>query len=255
MKCLICLDLDGCLLDDNKQISQATIDCIKQCKELGCIIAFNTTRNFNRVKKYLPLIQPDYVNCLSGCLVRKQNGTELFNQAISNTDLQKVFDITNKYNYLNLVCSEWTESEYVTNQDYAKRHNKKYASIQDIQNIPSYKLIYFFEDTVEQKALEELYSCNVNVVFSNSNKYIRIMPKRDKWDGIKIILDDLKIDDLKIVSFGNDLTDYTTLQNSTFGVAMINSKPELLKSAKHITKYSNNQDGIAIFLKELFKFN
>lgn len=253
MKYLICLDLDGCVLSDEKTVSQELIDTIKLCKQNGCIIAFNTTRNFNRVKKYLPLLEPDYTNCLCGCLVRKSNGEELFNKKIPSTELQKVFNILNNYKELNLACSEWTDEEFVTDKDYAKRHNKKCLNKEELQKIDSYKLIYLFENNIDEKILNKIRQLDLNITLSQKNKYLRIMPNQDKWNGIEIILKDLNIDNLKIISFGNDHTDIQTIKNSHVGVAMINSTEELLSVAKNITEFNNNESGIAKYLKNYLK--
>lgn len=252
MKYLICLDLDGCVLDDEKNVGQELIDVIANCKKHGCVVTFNTTRNFNRVKRYLTDLNPDYVNCLSGCYVKKLSGDELFNYCIPEQNKQQVFKVTNKYKELNLVCSEWVNEEFVTSKDYALKHNKTCKSLHEIQKQESYKLIYFFDKDIPPNVQNELNECNVNATISTKHKYLRIMPKRDKWDGIKVILDDLKFKDIKIISFGNDLTDYITLQNSHVGVAMLNAEEDLKKDAKYITEFSNNENGIAQFLKKYF---
>ena len=42
------------------------------------------------------------------------------------------------------------------------------------------------------------------------------------------------------------------MKNAAYGVAMANSKPEVLDAAKYIA-LSNDEDGVAEFLKQQFK--
>ena len=66
---IIALDLDGTLLNDQKQISEYDKLVLKKCQEKGHKIVINTTRNYLRTVRYQEEINADYINCFNGNLV------------------------------------------------------------------------------------------------------------------------------------------------------------------------------------------
>ena len=251
MKYLICLDLDGTALNDNGEISELLIDIIKQYKQKGHVIAFNTTRNYNRVKKYAEILNPDYINCLSGNYVADNKGNVFFNNFISKDIVSEVNKIIDNYKDINLICSELTHSEMVLSKEYALEHNKIYATKEVINNSPSYKLIYLFENEPTNDLLNALNNLHINYNISKKHKYIRIMPKKDKWDGIKLIIENLPLKKVKVISFGNDMSDLNTLINSDIGVAMKNADDNLKTQISNISEFDNNHNGVANYLKKI----
>ena len=65
---MIVMDLDGTLLDDNKNISTYTISILEKCKEAGIIIAFTTVRSIKATKRISNLVNPDILILNDGAL-------------------------------------------------------------------------------------------------------------------------------------------------------------------------------------------
>jgi len=251
MKYLICLDLDGTVLNDKGEIGNELIDVIKKCKEKKYLIAFNTTRNYNRVKKYAEILKPDYINCLSGSYVANSKEKVLFNNCIPKEMVLKINNLIDNYKDITLICSELTHSEMVLDKDYSLKHNKIYATKEIINNSQSCKLIYLFKDNVPTDLLNSLNNFNITYSVSIKHKYIRIMPKTDKWEGIQLILNDLSFKKIKVISFGNDMSDFNTLINSDIGVAMSNAIEDLKSQLPNVTEFDNNNDGVAKYLQKV----
>lgn len=69
-KKLICLDLDGTLLKDDKTISVNTINTIKQVMALGHVVCLLTGRNHNTSIYYYKLLGLNTLMCnLEGCII------------------------------------------------------------------------------------------------------------------------------------------------------------------------------------------
>ncbi|MDI7186560.1 Cof-type HAD-IIB family hydrolase [Leptospira santarosai] len=71
-----------------------------------------------------------------------------------------------------------------------------------------------------------------------------------KWSGISRFLSLKGLDGNGVVAFGDERNDLEMLLHCGAGFAMKNAIPEIKKSAKHVTRYSNEEDGVALSLVE-----
>ncbi|EMJ99327.1 Cof-like hydrolase [Leptospira sp. B5-022] len=72
-----------------------------------------------------------------------------------------------------------------------------------------------------------------------------------KWTAIQSYLNISDLNEAGVISFGDELNDKEMLFSSGYGFAMKNAVSSLKEGASYITKYSNNEDGIAMTLLEL----
>ncbi|TGK04041.1 Cof-type HAD-IIB family hydrolase [Leptospira semungkisensis] len=72
-----------------------------------------------------------------------------------------------------------------------------------------------------------------------------------KWAAIESYLKASGLEETGVISFGDEWNDREMLKHSGYGFAMKNAVPKLKEEAEYITKYSNNEDGIAMTLLEL----
>ncbi len=83
-------------------------------------------------------------------------------------------------------------------------------------------------------------------------KYIDVMRKgSSKSNAIKILADHLHIDKEEIVVMGDGANDFPMFEMSGYKVAMENGNEMLKEKADYITT-TNNQDGVAKALEEIF---
>lgn len=73
-----------------------------------------------------------------------------------------------------------------------------------------------------------------------------------KWSGIKNIIRKLNFDKLEIISFGDDINDYTMLKNSDISFVMKNSNNDFLLDRFNKTLYTNNENGVFYELKRIY---
>ena len=106
---LIAIDLDGTLLDDNKEISQDNKIAIQKAKTYGIKIIIASGRPYFRVKEILQQLDlnhnTDYVITYNGgCILIGDNSEIIYEQRLSNQDICEIINffhnINNDKNYL-----------------------------------------------------------------------------------------------------------------------------------------------------------
>ncbi|XDD52261.1 HAD family hydrolase [Leptospira sp. WS92.C1] len=71
-----------------------------------------------------------------------------------------------------------------------------------------------------------------------------------KWSGISRFLALKGLDGGGVIAFGDERNDLEMLLHSGAGFAMKNAISEIKNSARHVTRYSNEEDGVALALVE-----
>ena len=70
---LLLFDLDGTLLNNEKQISKRTLSALNACRAKGIIIGVSTSRSEQNSLDFLSELQPDILISSGGALVKKGN--------------------------------------------------------------------------------------------------------------------------------------------------------------------------------------
>jgi hydroxymethylpyrimidine pyrophosphatase-like HAD family hydrolase len=77
-----------------------------------------------------------------------------------------------------------------------------------------------------------------------------LVPKGiDKYTGVQTISELLGVDNKDVIAFGDEFNDEQMIQHAGFGVAMKNAQPKIKAVADAITKYDNDEDGLAHFIE------
>lgn len=86
---LLLFDLDGTLLDNDKNISARTLDALKKCREKGVLIGVSTSRSEQNSLTFLSELAPDILISSGGALVKK--GDEyIYKAEMSEDETQKM---------------------------------------------------------------------------------------------------------------------------------------------------------------------
>ena len=243
----IILDLDGTLLDDNKKISDKTIEFLKQIKEDIKIIPASA-RQFCTIKPYLEkldlLDDNNYTICFNGSLIVNNKEKELFSSYIDKNVVIKIDDFILDNNI------DWTYYLY----DSRLLRN-------DISNIDEfvnknkiYKIVGISTPEVIDKIRNNLPKCildNLEITSSELNRIEFVNKGMTKVKAIELLLNKLDIDKEKVVAIGDGDNDIDMIKYVGCGIAMLNS-PEIVKeNADIVTKRSNNEDGVYYVINEL----
>ncbi len=270
MKYLIALDLDGTLLNDDKNITKETNEYLTKLISEGHKVVISTGRPYAGMGRYYEELKLDtpIVNS-NGALVHSPNDKNFITRHVG-IDKDIIIDICSKMEYCIVEGFFGFENKmYYTN-------SFKYLS----------PFIHFNEDSiVKQGRLHEICDCNAGSLillikaeahkefeeyvkssydgieirfFYNDDKYYLYevyLKCISKASGLQYVLDYYNMDKKQLIAFGDGTNDIEMLEYAYVSVAMINSNPKVLECAKYITKLDNNNNGVIHFLDHYLGYN
>jgi len=255
---MLCLDIDGTLLNSKHQITQKTKNAIrkvtKEQKIPVILVSARMPKGIVFLAKELELCAP--IICYSGALIIDHNGEILRSHYIEVSYMKKIYSIVKKYNisislykddeWYSEDREEWVEQEEViTNltssiQDYQKlfiswEHEgcNKILCMGDEDKIASLK-----------NELSSIFHEELNIYLSKPT-YLEIMPKSSsKTSAIAVLLAKYNIDQKTLIAIGDNYNDINMIEYAGLGIAMGNAPDDVKCYADCITA-SNDEEGVA----------
>lgn len=93
----------------------------------------------------------------------------------------------------------------------------------------------------------------VEVTSSEPNRIEFVNKGMTKVKSIELVLNKLGIDKEKVVAIGDGDNDIAMLEYVGCGIAMKNSLNAVKSQANKITRYTNNENGVGIMIKEILE--
>ena len=281
---MICLDLDGTLLNDCKEISQENINLIrKACKEKEIICVFATGRPLEYVDEICNLYDSylsNYIIASNGAIIRDNKNDEVIYKApLTNTQILNLKDIFLEENADYMIV--YTDKKQVLREarntkalkDLAIIVNKKDSELKHIEdaiknnsNLSSLLCMIGGDTSALESIISRLkeiggietagignYSHKTKN-YSFESKFIDVMKKGcSKKNAIYFLADKLKIKKEEIIVMGDGSNDLSMFECAGLKIAMENADEKLKEKADFITA-SNNDDGVAKAIQK-FVFN
>ena len=252
---LISVDLDGTLLDDNKEISINTINKINELINQGYIFVIATGRPYTGTIRYLNLFKGDNpVILYNGSVIKLNNKTISF--SLSCESVKKIIDIINSKNGTYIYWCD--EVPFVNRID---NHINDYVIISKVapridnheyHNVT--KIIWFDEHDKLKEYEKELFDEITDINhFTSQPTYLEFVSnKATKGKALEFICNELKIRKEEVIAFGDGDNDLEMIKYAGLGVAMENASEIVKENAKYITR-SNNDEGVLFGLSEILK--
>lgn len=263
-------DLDGTLLNSNKEVSQENIEAIHLLHKLNKNVIIATGRPFymnlelfQTLKIKMPIISAN--GGLIYDLAKKQL---VLANSINKESLKRILNYLeeHKIDYLGYISDfmigrNFNNPSWFTKRiyPYVQEDNKfkwDYRAIDQTWNSQDYDVckLLILNEKVQDKipALLEFLKNETEFVYTVSSQaeVIDIMPLNvNKGNTLKIYADLYNIDLNRTAAFGDAANDKEMLAAVTHSVAMGNSVEELKQSAKYVAD-TNNNSGVAKKIKE-----
>lgn len=261
IKCVF-LDIDNTLTNDDGRITQHTSKTLKKLKSKGIYVVLCT----GRTNQYA--IQKSK-ECNGSPIVISDNGNLIYNydmdktyyeSVIPSNILKLVWDLSLNQNVdcvLNTIYTRYRHFKYINN-DYIKTNNfisdieqLKENVTQIVINSKNYNDLKTCQTKISQIKELEITNTNLNLKRENKSYFCDInMKGNSKGLAIEKLLKILNIKQDEVICFGDSMNDYSMFQFCKYCIAMKNSDNDLKNKAFAVTKYNNNEDGVARFIEK-----
>lgn len=267
---LVAMDLDNTLLDSNKQISEHTIEVLKEAISQGVYIVPATGRIFKSIPECLRNIEGvRYALCCNGATVYDQYEDQIiYTNHLPKEAAFEAFDILEKYHCTHDIYQNgqgYMENRYLDHLDdykvsghLLKLVNDTRLPVDDLRKhmeenpLGIEKISAFFDDMEEREAArKELIDRNIASVSSALNNNIEINQFGcDKGDGLTHLAAHLGLSMDEVMACGDAGNDTMMIKAAGIGVVMENGREDLKEIADFITK-TNDEDGVAYAIEKL----
>ncbi len=262
---LLCIDLDGTLFDDNKEIPEQTVEAIQKAFRMGVKIALVTGRMPDASDPAVKKLQvPCILACNAGTYIL-ENGKCISEESLSLETMQSVYQVTERYGVPLWIFRrrQW----FVTKMDaYVKAEMELVhcrPEVADVEKLAARwagektgpnKLLAGAEPETIKKIQAEIRAGRTDVdAACSAQNYLEIFPKgTDKGKALKTICQKLGISQEETIAFGDEELDIPMIEAAGTGIAMGNAIARLKAKADFVTK-SNNEAGIAFALDRYMK--
>lgn len=263
---LICSDIDGTLLNKNRELSEITIQQIQRVSPIPFVlISSRMPKAMRHLQSQLGNVGTPIIAYNGGLVLH--NNQVLHSAFIDNSVLETVIQLCEKTTiHLSLYFEdEWfvPAIDFWANKEV---HNTKVMPVvkagksvlQDWKNEEkgAHKMMCMGDEAeidILYKALENAFS-NEIMCYRSKPTYIEISHRSvSKKTGIDVLLKHCypAISMKNIVAFGDNYNDIEMLKAVGLGVAVANAIEEVLQIANKITD-TNKNDGVAKTIQELF---
>lgn len=266
---LICIDMDGTLLNNNHEISERNKKAIKEATKRGIKVAVTTGRLFASAKYYADIIgvKTPIISC-NGAFIREREADSIIYESLLSLDqLKRIYEVINKYEismvYFNTSNTVICEKIVPKNHGYKIMNERmgdldeKVVFVEEIDFKDAFKLYenkilkaICIENKEEKlkdlfKAKEELKKYDDLYVVSSSKSNFEVMNKgTSKGKAVEVLANKLNIKREEVMAIGDSENDLSMIEFSGLGVAMGNSEEFLKSRADYITDI-NEEDGVA----------
>ena len=278
MECkAIFLDMDGTLLNSEKEVSDYSIKILKEIKEKGIEIILISGRCNesiehivkNRINNKDEIIR--YIISTDGTMIKDLKENKIIYQSSLNEKLVKEliyksynFDtafyiITENDMYKDNRMNEYqkeTDRWYINGEFYNIENNLKTIDFNDFskKNEKVNRILFFSMNLDKLKEINEniLKNDEIQTLFRKDFKDYQLLLISNKYSkaiGIIEMCKYLNLSTKDTIAFGDSDNDIEMLEIVGDGIAMKNAKIDL--KTNKITEFTNNEDGVAKYLEKM----
>lgn len=269
IKLVVC-DLDGTLLNDQKQITKRTEQVLKKVKQMGIAVCCASGRDAQMMSIYDQQLDGcDYVLSNNGAMVQNRYKEILHNSFLAESDSAAILSYLNEKNMAfmmycaeNMYFSDGSEKLKKRIEAYerlseavgcpVKLHVKEFCRNADVNGYETAAKIVAYEDDPENlRRFTDFVDTLPNVHCESTGYGLMGAFQKDvsKKTALHKIMQDMGIDSSNVCVFGDFDNDLSMFECAKYRVCMENGVQTLKDAATSITK-SNNEDGVAYYLEE-----
>lgn len=264
---MLVLDVDGTLLNDEKEISKRTLTTLLKVQQMGVRIMLASGRPTYGL---LPLAKKLELGTYNGYIlsynggqvINASNGEVVFERRINPEHITYLEKKAEKNGFSILTYNGDTVVTNNPNDPHVQaeaalngmkvEHQEFFSAAIDY---PPCKCMLVSDDEEALVGLENHWKRRLNGVldvFRSEPYFLEVVGSRvDKANTLGVIMEMEGIKTDEIVVFGDGVADVTMLQLADLGIAMGNAPDSVKRCADYVT-LSNNEDGVAVAVEKAF---
>ncbi len=248
---ILAFDLDDTLLTASKNLSKRTRAALEDCREKGYKVVLATARPIRKVMDFVGEGAFDAAVCHNGAVV--MDGGFLLPQS-AHIPFERAQGILLEWmkkfpeSQMNL---EMNDSLY-SNFDARIRWEQESPIMTDFADVPRHpveKLIIQINSPKEEEGLRELFGDDLTGYVMDEDLMFITNRSALKSTGLKLLAERWGMGLENVAAFGDGVNDIDMMEGCGLAVAMENACEKVKEHADYVT-FSNEDDGVAIFLEK-----
>lgn len=257
----VAADMDGTLLDSNKNLSPGLFPAIRQLAALGVKFAVASGRQYFNLVEIFREIEDDIVFICENGAILFEGKEKLFVSEIPAEALAvTVADIRNIEDAMPVFCG--ANGAYIEDSDPELIRNvamyyTRFEKVEDVMDAAKKdticKIAVFDRKNAETNCYPQLLKYQDRFVVSLSGaRWVDLMnPGVNKGTAIQKFREIYGLNREECMAFGDYLNDYEMLRECGHSYAMANAHPDLKEISRYVAP-SNDEDGVVRSLADFF---
>lgn len=265
---LICIDMDGTLLNSNHEVSERNKEVLRKAHNKGIHIALTTGRIFVSARYYSDLIGINTpVIASNGAYIKnKYEDKAILEGALDKKTAIEIYKIVHKHN-LNINFNSWdtlirekevpkNHAYYIMNKYITEEKRVKFLVTNDtISTINNFEGTILKGIVIEEKdnkdnlwaakkEIKDKFKDKLHVVSSGDDNFEIMDGSISKGNAVLHLAKTLNINKEEIMCIGDSENDMSMLKVAGLSVVMENGN-EIVKEIADFITDTNNNDGVA----------
>lgn len=275
---LAAFDMDGTLLNEKSQMTEATKEACRQLRDQGCRLVLSTGRTYGSAQMPIDSFPFDGYVCSNGAVVFESDGTMVHRVLLAKEMvIGAVHALRKELIYYELHDTASNRLMVSEDRDRLEALIEDDTSVEGIlmRRIAFYKLarVIPLEELLEkvQSGETEVVKMfiwhsdpgrlewvrqqldpwnDISTVTTSGKHNVEVIPHGvSKWEGLLYFCNKWGIAPEQVMAFGDAENDREALSEAGYSVAMENAAPEIKELARYVAPH-HNQDGVAQFIRE-----
>ena len=257
---MVVTDLDGTLLNNKKQVSEANVKAIQNLKDQNITFVMATGRSDVMTRAYTKQLKNvDIVIGCDGAVIRNiRTGEILCENHLRSETCHTTFEICKKYGLQYYVfAKDELVSDDPQNETVEEDEEIPMKIVNDLNEYVNdhiiYKIVVSHNDTSYLDKVAEVIKKETDADAIRSGKKVLAVKAMgvSKAEAIKKLAQKLGILIKDIIAFGDEVNDIEMLTLVGLGIAMENADDVVKEAADQIAG-NNDQDGVGKELEKIF---
>lgn len=263
---LLVLDVDGTLLNDEREISKRTLAALLKVQQMGVRIVLASGRPTYGLMPLAKVLElgnyGGFVLSYNGCqIIKAQNGEILFERRINPEMLPYLEKKARKNGFAiftyhdDNIITDSPDNEHIKHE--AQLNNLRIIREEEFSTAIDFapcKCMLVSDKEEALVGLEQHWKrrlAGTLDTFRSEHYFLEVVPCGvDKANTLGVLLEHLGVKREEVIAIGDGVCDVTMLQLAGMGVAMGHSQDSVKVCADYVTT-SNAEDGVALAVEKL----